>query len=139
MADTLFDELGGTPCLERVHKLFYEKLLSHPWLKDFFQGRPRWHLESQQTDFMTRLFGGPNIYGGRMPRGAHMHMFITEEVYMLRHSLLEQSLIESGIPEDLRKRWLTYDLGLKKALVKNDISECEGRYNNDPIIVVEKP
>ena len=53
MAETLFHELGGIPCLEKVHVIFYDKLLSHPWLKDFFEGVPRPHLESQQSDSMS--------------------------------------------------------------------------------------
>jgi len=45
MAATLFDELGGMPAIKKVHRIFYDKLLSHPWLKDFFVGVPRPHLE----------------------------------------------------------------------------------------------
>ena len=30
-------------------------------------------------------------------------------------------------------------MGMKRALVKDDISECEGRYKNEPIIAIEKP
>ncbi|MCK5041118.1 MAG: group 1 truncated hemoglobin [Sphingomonadales bacterium] len=139
MADTLFDELGGRPCLERVHRIFYDKLLAHPWLKGFFINNTQWHLEVQQTEFMQRLFGGPNIYKGRMPKYAHQHMFITEEIYMLRHKILEQSLVEAGVEEELRERWLRYDIGLKLALVKSDQSECIGRYNDEPVVVIEKP
>ena len=45
MAETLFDELGGMQGIERVHRIFYDKLLMHPWLKGFFDGVPRPHLE----------------------------------------------------------------------------------------------
>ena len=139
MTETLYDELGGKSCLERVHRIFYGKLLDHAWLKDFFVGRPRWHLESQQTDFMMSLFGGPQIYSGRMPKSAHLHLFITEEVFLLRHDLLAQSLNEAGVRADLKARWLDYDMKMKRALTKTEISECVGRHRNDPVISVEKP
>ena len=139
MSDTFLNELGGMPCLEKVHRIFYDKLLNHPWLKEFFKGVPRSHLESQQSDFMSGVFGGPKIYGGRAPKSAHIHMFITEEVFSIRHELLEQSLIEARIRPDLRERWLDYDTKMKKLLVKNSISECEGRYNSEAIIAIEKP
>ena len=139
MENTFLDELGGMPCLERVHKVFYDKLLGHPWLRGFFKGVPRQHLESQQSEFMSGVFGGPKIYGGRAPKAAHVHMFITEEVFLTRHKLLEQSLIEANIRPDLRERWLAYDMGMKKLLVKNSVTECKGRYKSEPIIVVEKP
>jgi|SaaInlStandDraft_2_1057019.scaffolds.fasta_scaffold129527_2 hemoglobin len=137
--DTLFEELGGMPCLDRVHRVFYEKLLAHPWLRQFFQGVRREHLESQQSEFMSKLFGGPDIYRGRNPKGAHMHMYITEEVFQARHDILERSLNEAGIAPDLRRRWLDYDMGLKKALVKTAVSECAGRFGTDPIIAPSKP
>ncbi len=139
MAETLFAELGGMPCLDRVHTIFYDKLLNHPWLKDFFKGVPRSHLESQQSEFMAGIFGGPQIYSGRPPLSAHVHMFITEEVFLTRHELLDQSLTEAGIPPGLKKRWLSHDMGMKRALVKTSLSECEGRYKNEPVIVVNKP
>lgn len=139
MPDTLFDELGGMTCIERVHGILYDKLLGHPWLKGFFVGNDRRHLESQQSDFMSGLFGGPKIYGGRMPKDAHVHIFVTEEVFMTRHQLLEESLTEAGIQPDLKERWLKYDLGMKKALVKGSLSECKGRYKTEPVISVEKP
>lgn len=139
MAEDLFDRLGGMPAIKKVHTIFYDKILSHPWLKDFFKGVPRPHLESQQSEFMSGLFGGPKIYGGRPPATAHMHMFITEEVFLLRHELLAQSLTEAEIRPDLRERWLRYDMGMKRALIKKSVDECEGRYKSEPVIVVEKP
>ena len=139
MAETLFDELGGMQGIERVHRIFYDKLLMHPWLKGFCDGVPRPHLESQQTEFMAGLFGGPKVYGGRPPATAHVHMFITEEVFFTRHILLEEALDEARVREDLKERWLDADMGMKRALVKDDISECEGRYKNEPIIAIEKP
>ena len=66
-------------------------------------------------------------------------MFITEEIYMTRHEILEESLIEAGVREDLRDRWLAYDLGLLRALVKKDISECTKRYHDEPVATATKP
>ena len=66
-------------------------------------------------------------------------MFITEEVFLIRHKLLEQSLIEAKISPDLIERWLDYNMKMKNLLVKNSISECKGRYNSEAIIAVEKP
>mgnify|MGYP003986433725 FL=1 len=139
MTTNLYDDVGGRPCIERVHKRLYDKLLSHPWLKDFFKGNDRNHLESQQTEFMMLILGGPKIYGGRPPATAHCHMFVTEEIFLIRHELLSQSLTEAGVSPEHKLRWLEFDYGFKAALVKNSIDECEGRYKSEPIIVVEKP
>lgn len=139
MAETLFYELGGREILERVHVVFYDKLLKDPWLMGLFKGIPRKHLEDQQTDFMQYLFGGPSIYEGRMPKRGHQHLFVTEEIFHERHRLLSQSIDTCGVSLDHKNRWLTYDMGLMRALVKRDISQCEGRYKTEQIISVTKP
>jgi len=139
MMPNFYDEIGGRTCIEKVHVLLYDRLLSDPWLEDFFTNNDRWHLEVQQTDFMQGVFGGPHIYGSRIPKDAHTHIFITEEVFMRRHGFLEQSLTAAGVRQDLKERWLEYDIGFKRALVKNSVAECVGRYKLEPIISVPKP
>lgn len=140
MAMEFIDEIGGKACVERVHKILYQKLLSHPWLKGFFVGLELWHLEEQQNDFMADLFGdSPKRYEGRFPMNAHQHLFITEEVFMIRHNLLAESITEAGVSDELKARWLEYDMGMKGAIVKDSVDECEGRYRVEKIIVVPKP
>lgn len=138
-ADTLYDQLGGKATLVRVHRTFYDKLYAHPWLKQFFDGVPRAVIESQQTDFMTSAFGGPEVYHGKFPVPAHQHMYITEEIFDLRHEMLEDSLIESGVSAELRARWLKVDGAFRGRMVKASASDCKGRYATEPIIVVPRP
>jgi hemoglobin len=140
MSTTYFDQIGGQPCIEKVHSILYDKLLSHRWLKGFFVGMERWHLEEQQTHFMSDLFGGmPKIYQGRPPMRGHQHLFITEEVFMIRHALLAESLTEAKVPADLHEQWLKYDLGMKAAIVKETVEDCEGRFKSEEVLVVPKP
>ena len=139
MTKPFLDDIGGKDCIARVHKILYDKLLSDPWLKDFFVGMERWHLEDQQTDFMHDLFGGPACYQGRFPMNAHQHLFITEEVFMVRHKLLAESLSEARVPEEHKQRWLKFDMSMKAALVKKTVEDCEGRYKTEKVIVVPKP
>ena len=140
MTTTFYDEVGGRPVIEKVHTLVYSKLLSHPWLQGFFDGVRRSHLEDQQTDFMSDLFGViPKVYFGKFPMPAHQHLFITEEIFMVRHALLEQSLIEAGVSAEHRERWLKHDMGMKRTVVKQSVDECEKRYNSDTIISIPKP
>ncbi len=139
MAMAFLDEVGGKACVARVHTILYDKLLTHPWLKDFFVGMERWHLEDQQTDFMADLFGGPPRYCGRAPMRAHQHLFITEEVFMIRHALLADSLSDANVRDDHKERWLEYDLGMKADIVKKAVEDCEGRYKMEKVLVVPKP
>lgn len=125
--------------LERVHKLFYDKLYAHPWLKDFFTPIDQKLIENQQTDFMTSNMGGGKIYSGGLPKNVHRHMFVSEEMFEVRKSLLQESLAECGVPGDLAERWIRIDEAFKKSVVKNDISHCEKRYATDEILNIPKP
>ena len=133
-ARPLFDRLGGRPTLDRAHRIFYDKLFADPWLKQFFAGIDQKIIESQQSDFFSRLTGGPSVFSGRMPIDAHQHMFITEELFDHRHALLRASLEEAQIPDKERTQWLNIDLAFKKVLIKSSVDDCKKRYNTDEIL-----
>ena len=140
MSESLFDRLGGRPTLEKVHKIFYDKVYAHPWIGQFFQGIDQKHIEDQQTDFMTESFGGPNgIYFGKLPYVAHRHMFINQELFDLRRELLKESLVEAQVPEELMAAWLKIDGAFKMGIVKDSLEDCEKRYQSEDIIVIPNP
>ncbi len=125
--------------MERVHRILYDKLFAHPWLKGFFAHTRREIVESQQTDFWAALMGGPNVYGGRSPAHAHVHMFVPADAFAVRHALLGGALVEAGVPADLREKWLRLDSGFENAIVNESPEECRGRFRSDPVIIVPRP
>ena len=135
----LFERLGGKPVLEKVHKLFYDKLFEHPWLKGYFEGIDQKHIEAQQTDFMSQTFGGPRRYMGKPVNTAHKHIFINRGLFELRHEVLRESIEEAGVSDELMQEWLRVDAAFERAIVKNSSDECERRYNNEEIIVIPPP
>lgn len=139
MALSVFDKIGGKRALEFVHKIFYIKVFEHPWLGQYFEDIDREFLESQQTDFMMGALGGPKVYSGAVPKHAHKHMFITRELFDLRHELLRQSLVEAGIPERPAEQWLRVDRAFASTMVKTSVTECQRRYANEPVVAVPKP
>ncbi len=139
LKDNFFEQIGGYPCLQRVHNLLYRKLFIHPWLKGYFVHTKRTVVESQQTDFWASLMGGPKIYGGRRPRDAHVHMFISSEVFDIRHALLVEALVEAQVAPKLRKKWLTLDAQFERAIVNKSPDECHGRYRGEAVIIVPRP
>lgn len=136
---SLFDLLGGRPTLERVHKSFYDKLYAHPWLKQFFVDVEQKILEDQQTDFMTSNMGGGKIFSGSLPEKAHKHMYITNDLFNLRQSILKECLIENGIPRDLAERWLKIDEAFRPSVVKENVDQCQKRFKTDEILFFPNP
>ena len=131
---TLYERLGGKPIYIKVHRIFYDKAYAHPWLSQYFTDKPQEILESQQTDFMIQLMGGPKAYGGKTPKSAHQHMMISEELFDLRSQMLSDSLKEAGVSDELRVEWLKADATLKRALVKSSKDECSRSYPTQPIL-----
>ena len=136
---SFFEEVGGYPTLKKVHKIFYDKVFKHPWLSKFFRDKSQDHLEDQQTDFMAGLFGGPKKYCGRFPREAHMHINVTEELFDLRHRILETAILEAGLSEEHAKEWLRLDGSFRRAVVKRSPDLCKKRWVQDEILDFENP
>lgn len=67
----------------------------------------------------------------------HEAMYITRELFDLRHELLDDFLKEAGVADALRVRWLRIDGAFMKPIIKDTV---EAMYDNDwkfkkPIII----
>lgn len=122
MSPSLFDAVGGLPVLQRVHKIFYDKVYAHGWLKQFFAGHSQQAIEDRQTAFMAEKMGGPVEYWGKDMKTAHEAMYITPELFEVRHALLEAALCEAGIADELRRRWLRIDHAFAGQIVKGPLA-----------------
>ena len=139
MPSTLFENIGGRKTLEKVHKVFYTKMLRQEWLKLFFAGISQKILENQQSDFMCEAMGGPKCYSGKFPIPTHKHMLITDEQFMIRHKILDESISMCGILEEYRLAWLKIDKAFQAGIVKKSVDECTKRYKTDTILAFPKP
>ncbi|MGZ3693775.1 MAG: group I truncated hemoglobin [Bdellovibrionota bacterium] len=135
----LFELLGGRETLEKVHKIFYDKIYADSWIGQFFANTERKHIENQQTDFMSQAMDGPEKYYGALPIPAHMHINITTELFKLRSGLLADSLKEAGVPPELALRWIKIDGAFEKGIVKKSLNDCEKRYFTDTILDFKDP
>lgn len=137
---TLFDAVGGLPTLRKVHKIFYDKIYAHDWLKLFFAGHDQQSIEERQTMFMAEKMGGDVAYYGKEPWMAHRHMYITQELYDLRHELLKESLLEAGVPDKLAHRWLKIDYAFIRQVVKPSIeSFYQTTFSYEKRLIIPKP
>jgi hemoglobin len=137
---TLFDAIGGLPTLRKVHKIFYDKIYAHDWLTLFFAGHDQQSIENRQTKFMAKKMGGPVEYYGKQPLMAHRHMYITRELFDLRHELLKASLREAGIADDLARRWLKIDYAFMRQIVKPSIeSFYQTTFQYEKRLIIPKP
>jgi len=134
-----FEKMGGRPSLILINKIFYDKVYKHPWLKQYFQQVPQQHIEDQQVDFMQKVLGGENLYVGKAPPVAHMHILINEEIFQVRKQLLEEAFIEAGAKQALIDKWLTLDDSFKRVIFKDSAAQCKRRFKTDPILDFPNP
>jgi truncated hemoglobin YjbI len=137
--ENLYERIGGRATLEKVHKIFYDKIYAHPWIGQYFQNIQQDVIEIQQTEFMSQAMGGPAMYCGKLPIPAHKHMFITENLFELRTQLLKDSLNESRVSLADQQAWLKIDQAFKKGIVKSNISDCQLRFQTDDILDFKDP
>lgn len=136
--NSFYEEIGGRETLNKVHKIFYDKIYKDPWIGLYFANIPQEHIENQQSDFMAQIMGGPQMYLGNQPIPTHKHMFITLELFELRTKYLTESLIEVGLSEEQIQRWLRIDQAFKSGIVKEKVEDCKKRYNTDEILDFRK-
>ncbi len=140
MKQTLFDAVGGLPTLQRVHKIFYDKVYAHPWLGQFFAGHSQSAIEDRQTSFMGEKMGGDVTYMGKDLKTAHETMYITPELFDLRRHLLDEAIREAGLSDELREKWLRIDSAFSKSIIKDskeDFMAMSWPYKKH--IIIDKP
>jgi len=140
MKRSLFDAVGGLPTLQKVHRIFYDKVYAHPWLGPFFEGHSQEAIENRQTQFMGQKMGGDTTYTGKALELAHRRMYITKELLEVRQALLKEAIEEVNVPEKLKQRWLTIDRAFWKHLM-NDSPESFGQIDlkYERPLIVPKP
>jgi hemoglobin len=140
MKQSLFDAVGGLPTFQKVHKIFYDKIYAHEWLKEFFDGLDQQVIEDRQTAFMALKMGGDVKYPGRELPLAHRHMYITQELFDLRSTILKESLAEAGVSDDLAERWLKIDNTFNRQIVKDSMkSFYDKTWKYKERVIVPKP
>ncbi len=110
-------------------------MYQHPWLSQYFAEVDQERITNQQADFMQGVFGGGQIYCGRTPGTAHVHIHITNEAFDLRQELLKETFEECGVDEEVAAAWPRLDEPFRKKIVQ-ELSDCKKRYYTDKIIHV---
>jgi hemoglobin len=102
---TLYDWAGGKDILERLTKVFYEKVLQDELLYPVFKNMSADHSK-HVAHFIAEVFGGPELYTGE-DKGSHAIMISHHLQKMLDEpkrkrwmALLLESADEIGLPDD---------------------------------------
>jgi hemoglobin len=123
----------------KINEIFYEKVYEDEWLVQIFGAVDIELISSQQTDFIVGALGGPKKYCGRSPKDAHPHIFIQEDMWLLRENYLMEAFKEVNAPDWMIAKWIGIDNAFKKAILKKNPSDCVGRYKTEELIIIPNP
>ncbi len=101
---TLFEKIGGKDAVNAAVDILYEKVITDPKLKPFFDGVDMNRQRNKQKAFLTYAFGGAPNYSGKNMRDAHKHLVAkgmnsTHFDAVMKH--LGATLTELNVPNDL--------------------------------------
>ncbi|MDH5433008.1 MAG: hypothetical protein OEY19_03620 [Gammaproteobacteria bacterium] len=132
-------EVGGEDVIKQVHQRFYDVIFEDEWLGTFFYGKNKPTLVRKQTEFMLNCLGNYSDYHGETPALIHLHMFITEDMFLLRRQMLKDAILSHGLSESVAEKWLYIDGIFRDGIVKKDISECVMKCVGQMPISAKKP
>ena len=101
---TLLEWMGGSAALERLLRVFYQKVPGDPLLASVFANMSADHVEHVSA-FVAEVFGGPKTYSerhGGHPKMIHRHAgrALTEQQRRRWMQLLLECADEIGVPSD---------------------------------------
>ncbi|HVZ34772.1 MAG TPA: group 1 truncated hemoglobin [Polyangiaceae bacterium] len=99
---SIYERIGGEAAVNAAVDVFYRKVLADDRISQYFDTVDMDRQRAKQKAFLTYAFGGPNKYTGRDLRSAHASMRLTEQDLQAVMENLMSTLVELGVPQDLR-------------------------------------
>jgi len=104
MSVNLFQKYGGFAAISKIVMAFYDKAIDSDVIGGYFEDVDMRRLVDHQTKFISTIMGGPASFSDDALRQAHSHLAIDPSAFAEMTSLLEATLLESGIePGDVER------------------------------------
>jgi hemoglobin len=120
---SLFDRIGGE-ALEEVIRDFYRRVFVDPMIGHLFEGKNRERLIRKEWELVAALLGAEVRYTGRTMTQAHARVPIFGGHFDRRMQILEETLDDHQVDEEVRRRWLDHGRALRSQLVGDPDEAC---------------
>jgi hemoglobin len=114
---TLYDLVGGEANVRAVLASLYDRLFEDRMVGFLFEGKDKQRIVELQTAFTCSFLGGPERYDGKPLPQAHASLPLLPGHFDRRHRLLDQVLLERGVPQEVRLAWLRIDEALRDSVL----------------------
>ena len=97
---SIYERLGREQGIKTAVDDFYERVVSDPELKPYFDGVDMGRLRGHQTKLLVQVTGGPVEYDGRELAVAHRDLGITSADFDRVVAHLVGTLTDLGVSQD---------------------------------------
>lgn len=118
-SDSLYDDLGQKPGLDRISASLVARVHADARTKDYFEGVADKRLTEKLSEQFCELAGGPCTYTGHSMKQAHAGLHITRAAFNALVEDLQAAMDENKVPYAAQNRLLA-----KLAPMSHDIVEA---------------
>ena len=114
---TLYSQLGGEPAIEAATKLLVQKRHKDSMLSHYFVNMDEKYHQIFLKKYLIMFTGGPKIYDWRDLREAHKDLELQDEDFNQLMVLIEETLNDLGVSQDLTSRFCSGAQTLRKEIL----------------------
>jgi truncated hemoglobin YjbI len=115
--NTPYEAIGGEERVRAILQSLYDTLFDDPIVGFLFDGKDKARIVEQQLAFTCRFLGGPHVYEGKPLPEAHASLPLLPGHFDRRHRLLERTLEEHNVSDDVKRWWLKIDQSLRPSVL----------------------
>lgn len=123
----LVERAGGPAALRALLEDFYRRVLADRMIGFFFRDADPERLVEKELELALACLGAEVPYTGRPLREAHAAHPIQGGQFMRRLQLLQETLADHGLPEEVREVWIRHTLLLRPEITADDPDQCDPR------------
>jgi hemoglobin len=127
-----YARLGGEDAVRGLVSDFVDRVVSDLMIGFFFKNVPVDRLKQREFEFAGRHLGGDLDYSGRPLAVAHSPHKIMGGQFNRRLRILEQTLLDHGVPGDIIKDWLAENESLRAQITLDGPFACNGQLPPTP-------
>ncbi len=120
---TDYERLGGEEGLRVVIEDFMARVFADDMIGFLFEGKPKRRIVEMELRLAVEQLGGPKPYTGRSMKEAHRRSPILGGHFARRRKILQNTLEDHGVDEDVIARWLGHVDGLRDEVLGAGVSE----------------
>jgi truncated hemoglobin YjbI len=118
--------------LQGIIEDFVARVTGDVMIGFFFRAVDRARLAELEVQFAAAHLGGPSKYEGRPLSVAHSPHRIMGGQFNRRLRILDQTLRDHGVADDIRQAWLSHNEQLRSQITRDRSDECRDAAAEEP-------